>query len=1416
MKNENNVIIINENSESNILNDFFLYINKEYTEKGHNEENILIKYKKEPDILKDNSFLISFIEELIKQLKKGNNIIVPFLDPCPNLIKSYIESELDEEKELKYIEVFKLLKINSFINRECLYPIYEYFGELFYVIKDIEDNNQKLKKINKVFELWKIFYDFDKKEISGINSSSLCFIGGGLEIKLSTNFVLDNDSSFIIKINFLKIKEHNMNNKLIIFQIEDNKHPFQLDYNQIEKLSNQKEIKQISLTITLKKIIIEITDKEQGNNFFGKELDKKFNTINKFYLLKNFYGQIKNVAFIQNKKKKDNKPDITKALYEPYILNDNGYLNYKEINDKDNEEKNNKNKIDKLLQYIEKGDINKFLSMKIIDQNLLKVNYINYLDDNFNLYDYFGGFIPFIPFIPLINGIYKNKKINFINGIDKKNIIFRYFREIQFVFFKIVDKYKIKSKIKNKYEFFVYSLILQLDNEIFLNLEKSKNYDESSFFGLSVFANDESIQVFLSNISTTYTNKEAFIVDLKSGIMQYKEKMKENNIKIKRPLYIKTSFKQLFRHIMKELFIYNRFWSNKKYFFKNEKNEYNYNLKYKQISYFTQSFQQPLLYPILEFNKYIPNFSRFLKEKEDKEEKKDIIFNPMFNDPINYSFDYENDIINDMINEDNPLKEEKIKINCCLVKKHYHVKGEIIIKQYDDDKENFDIIFCSNLEGIFITETCNKNKDNISPNKEGTKIINSKNKAICYGSVFPTPKKEYNRKILIKSKDIKFILIRNYYRRTSAIEIFTYKSNKSYYFNFKDIIDLSNLTNNSILKIIDSNVYFKKMKWINKNKKKQKRYIGFYNRKYEYTMFPLFYDEINEWNNKIYYYNNYELLTIINILSNRSFKDFYQYPIFPNLYKPLKILEGKERDLSLHLGLIDLVEKSKIRKDIIIESYYNSVIAKDEPETETETEEECCLFNTHYSNSVYINNYLLRIFPYSFAAIEFQGDGFDSPNRLFYSIKKTLENTLSQKSDLRESIPELYYLPDLFENNNKLELGDLVEGDKVDNLIIEDRNEDKYKKYEFLAESKRYLESLNLNQWIDLIFGKNQKEYKKYKIEDKNDNNVTNEIDLIYYSDDKYIKLDKEKQNKDLTDYITMENFEFGIQPIQLFSEEFPTLKEKNYKLDAIEKYNKDQFFNEHTEIKNDKEICFKCECFNNKNTDYLEKLYYYNNNKKKQKEFQIENLLNNKNSYASFFYYYFFGDVLGNIIIYEKTTKIKNDKQDKKNNNSINENKDNKDIKKFKKLNDHCKQIKYIDYNPRLNLFLSYSLDGFINIYIFPKCKLVRAIRVKDITDSNEILKKVVLVSNPFPMIFTYDINNMYVLTLNGQLIKKKVLKHKNIEIMPCIDKNCCFKDDFIIMVNFDEKGGNSMKKISLPSLSESKENLGSTYEIM
>ena len=133
-----------------------------------------------------------------------------------------------------------------------------------------------------------------------------------------------------------------------------------------------------------------------------------------------------------------------------------------------------------------------------------------------------------------------------------------------------------------------------------------------------------------------------------------------------------------------------------------------------------------------------------------------------------------------------------------------------------------------------------------------------------------------------------------------------------------------------------------------------------------------------------------------------------------------------------------------------------------------------------------------------------------------------------------------------------------------------------------------------------------------------------------------------------------------------------------------------------------------------------------------------------------------------------------------------------------MKKITDHYKQIKYIDFNPRLNLFLSYSLDGFINIYTFPKCKLVRTIKVNNITKSKEILIKIVLVSNPFPMVFFNDKDNMYTLTLNGELIKIEKIKNKDIKIYPCIDKNCGLINDYIIL-----------------SIDKVKENLSNTIQL-
>ena len=1318
--------------------------------KNNDNKEILLKFIENANLIYNNAKNLElFINVLIEQLTLGNNIIIPYLEICPILIKSYIDSDLDEEKELKYNKIFELLKTNSFISRENLLPIYEYFSELFYIVDNIDENDKRLQKFNKVFELWKIFYDFeiDKNDAGKLNSS-YCFMGGSLKVTLHREFKL-NEYCLLIKINFLKSINSNLNEDLILFATEDNL-SLNLNFSRIKKTIEGKENIILLIIIKLKEIKVIVKENDESNESIV-DLNIHIQNIRTFILLENFYGQIKSLEFEKVKYKKDIYTILNKKLYIPYPFSDDGYLCSKDI-EKDSTIEKNINE----MKFIE--------SIKIKGDNLVKVNYINYIDNDFDLIDYFGGFSQFIPFVELINGIINNNKINLINGKDKKEYMKYVFINVVFRFCKILANNTKTLKTVKYYNLFFFSLILQLDYDL-INIGNSDEKTEINFFTL--VSKIDLDQTIISYIFGKLMNKgkSDFEKIIKDDETTFKDYLKKFYSKEKNPLLIRKTYKQLYKNIMKELFIYNRFWSNKELFFQKDKdiNKNQLKLKYKQLSYYTKSYQNPLLYPILSINEYLPSFSKFDKSN---------LFKHDINQTLNYNFNFEDNILTKIINKNNPLKKEQIRTRCCLVKKNYHVKGEMIIiprKKKNKTYPYFKIVFASDsdLNG----DICNK-INNEDPSNE---IINFHDNKLCYGSIFPCTQKEFNRRILIKSKDIKFLIIRNYYRKTSAIEIFTYKSNKSYYFNFKDYIDLHNIndTDNILLKEIikEENNNFRKFVFDNI----ENDIVLFFNIEYENTMFPLFCEKLNSFEKKINFYNNYDLLVLINLLSNRSFKDLYQYPIFPILYKKSNmnniLTKKEERDLSQHIGLQDLNEKSKARKILIEESYGSDDDGLDGP----------CLFNTHYSNPVYTCNFLIRVFPYSLPSIEFQGEGFDSPNRLFYSMKKTLENTLAQKSDLRELIPEIYYFPDLFDNKNCLKLGTLINGTEIDDVSINDYKEQKCEKYKFISELKNYLEfeKLKLNYWINLIFGKFQK-----KTNDKKPK--------FYYGKSMYIYQDKEKQKDEINNCLNMQKFEFGIQPFKLLNSKFPDTKDKMKYVGEIISYNRIQFIKDHTLIYRDKEKCFKCEGYNIINEEYIKII-------DKKISIQTENYEN--------FHYTFLGDVFGNIKIYKYELKYENkdksdfqvlDKENKKkhnegkndityNDNIINNYKETTS-KMIKLLTDHYKQIKYIDYNPRLNLFLSYSLDGFINIYVFPKCKLVRAIKVSNITNSNDILEKVVLVSNPFPMIFTYDKNNMYTITLNGELIKKEELKYKQ-KLYPCIDKNCGLINDYIIFKDNENK---------------------------
>ena len=67
-----------------------------------------------------------------------------------------------------------------------------------------------------------------------------------------------------------------------------------------------------------------------------------------------------------------------------------------------------------------------------------------------------------------------------------------------------------------------------------------------------------------------------------------------------------------YHKLMKELFIFNRFWSNKKLFFNDSLARFqNSNLKYKSINYYTRNYQRPIIYPVLDYKYRYPDFTNF-------------------------------------------------------------------------------------------------------------------------------------------------------------------------------------------------------------------------------------------------------------------------------------------------------------------------------------------------------------------------------------------------------------------------------------------------------------------------------------------------------------------------------------------------------------------------------------------------------------------------------------------------------------------------------------------------------------------------------------------------------------------------------------------------------------------------------------
>ena len=215
---------------------------------------------------------------------------------------------------------------------------------------------------------------------------------------------------------------------------------------------------------------------------------------------------------------------------------------------------------------------------------------------------------------------------------------------------------------------------------------------------------------------------------------------------------------------------------------------------------------------------------------------------------------------------------------------------------------------------------------------------------------------------------------------------------------------------------------------------------------------------------------NFDYLQLLNTFAGRTFHDLVQYPVFPwilsdyssatlNLDDP-----SVYRDLSKPIGALNAP-----RLEQILERYESW----DEEMMQTPP----CHYGSMYSTPGYVLFWLVRLEPFSGMFVDLQGGTFDHPDRTFFSIEQAWKNCQISTSDVKELIPELFYLPEMLVNSNQFDFGTLQDIDQVIGDVElppwATSPEDFVRKHRAALESPYVTQ--HLNEWIDLIFGHKQR-----------------------------------------------------------------------------------------------------------------------------------------------------------------------------------------------------------------------------------------------------------------------------------------------------------------------------------------------------
>ncbi|MQL80071.1 hypothetical protein Taro_012522 [Colocasia esculenta] len=216
--------------------------------------------------------------------------------------------------------------------------------------------------------------------------------------------------------------------------------------------------------------------------------------------------------------------------------------------------------------------------------------------------------------------------------------------------------------------------------------------------------------------------------------------------------------------------------------------------------------------------------------------------------------------------------------------------------------------------------------------------------------------------------------------------------------------------------------------------------------------------------------SNFQYLMHLNTLAGRGYSDLTQYPVFPWVLadyesETLDLTNPQSfRKLDMPMGCQTAEGEEEFRKR------YESWDDPDVPKFH---------YGSHYSSAGIVLFYLLRLPPFSIENQKLQGGQFDHADRLFNGIRDTWFSAAGKgnTSDVKELIPEFFYMPEFLENRFNLDLGEKQSGEKVGDVVLPPWAKNSAR--EFIRKHREALESdyvsENLHHWIDLIFGYKQR-----------------------------------------------------------------------------------------------------------------------------------------------------------------------------------------------------------------------------------------------------------------------------------------------------------------------------------------------------